>query len=86
MTTVCILCFIALGIISMLFIGNLPNYDFASDHITKGLYPKCKHFDKYSERCFAPEKSKYSKRLGYIVYTQHEPIDGNSGCIDYIED
>ena len=57
--------------------------DYTKVYITKGLCPKCTHFDKYSKRCFAPEKSMYSKRLGYTIYYSHTPIDGLSSCCDY---
>lgn len=58
--------------------------DYTKDYITKGLCSKCKHFDKYSRLCFAPERSIYSKHLEYTVYYRHEPIDGLNSCLDYL--
>lgn len=57
--------------------------DYTKDYITMGVCPKCKNFDKYSQRCFAPEHSRYSKRLEYTVYYGNEPRDNKSSCYDY---
>ena len=76
---------IVIGIIIIVCLNDelFKPRDYTKDYITKGLCPKCKYFDKYSRLCFGPERSRYSKRLGRVVYHRHEPCDGLNCCRDY---